>query len=81
MRLAQSFALESEFIQADCIEATEFPDLSNLFSVYAVPKTVINGSASIEGSLPETFFLEEILKALPAPSAEGTPPSGTEPSA
>jgi Thioredoxin domain len=67
VRLAQSFALESEFMQADCIEATEFPDLSSRFRVYAVPKTVINGSASIEGALPEAFFLDEVLKVLPAP--------------
>ncbi len=66
MRLAQSFALENDLIQADCIEATEFPDLSSRFRVYAVPKTIINGAASIEGSLPESFFLEEILKTLPA---------------
>lgn len=67
MRLAQSFALENEFVQADCIEATEFPALSSQYQVYAVPKTVINGSASIEGSLPEQFFLDQILKALAAP--------------
>lgn len=70
MRLAQSFALENTLIQADCIEATEFPDLSSQFRVYAVPKTVINGSASIEGSLPEQFFLEEVLKTLP-PQQDG----------
>ncbi len=67
MRLAQSLALENALVQADCIEATEFPDLSSRFRVYAVPKTVINGSGSIEGSLPEQFFLEEILKTLPTP--------------
>lgn len=72
MRLAQSFALENALIQADCIEATEFPDLSSQFRVYAVPKTVINGSASIEGSLPEQFFLEEVLKTLP-PAPEAAP--------
>lgn len=70
MRLAQSFALENALIQADCIEATEFPDLASRFRVCAVPKTVINGSASIEGSLAEAFFLDEILKTLPAPDAK-----------
>ena len=67
MRLAQSFALESEFVQADCIEATEFPDLASRYRVYAVPKTVINGTASFEGSLPEEFFLDEVMKTLPEP--------------
>ena len=66
MRLAHAFALESDLVQADCIEATEFPDLAARYRVNAVPKTVINGLASIEGSLPEEFFLDEVLKALPS---------------
>jgi Thioredoxin domain len=73
VRLAQSFALENQTVQADCIEANEFPDLSSRFRVCAVPKTVINGSASIEGSLPEGFFLDEVLKALPASPPETAP--------
>lgn len=76
MRLAQSFALESDLVQADCIEATEFPDLASRYRVYAVPKTVINGLASIEGSLPEEFFLDEVLKALPSRPTGAPPPPG-----
>ena len=71
MRLAQSFALESDLVQADCIEATEFPDLASRYRVYAVPKTVINELTSFEGSLPEEFFLDEVLKALPASPPDG----------
>ena len=71
MRLAHAFALENDLIQADCIEATEFPDLSAHYRVHAVPKTVINGLASIEGSLPEEFFLDEVLKAVPTRAAGG----------
>lgn len=63
MRLAHRFALENDLVQADGIEATEFPDLAGRYSVFAVPKTVINEGASIEGALPEEFFLDEILKA------------------
>ena len=71
MRLAYKLAMENDLIRADGIEATEFPDLSSQYGVYAVPKTVINGSAFIEGSLPEEFFLDEILKTLePPPPAE-----------
>lgn len=69
MRLAQRFALESDLIQADCIEAMEFPELSDRFRVHAVPKTVINSMGSIEGSLPEELFVDEVLKA--ASSAGG----------
>ncbi len=64
MRLAHQFAMENELIKADCIEAIEFPDLAQKYSVYAVPRTVINESAFVEGSLPENFFLESILKTL-----------------
>jgi hypothetical protein len=63
VRLAQQFAIENELIRADAIEATEFPELSGLYRVYAVPKTVINGEASIEGALPEAFFLDRVLEA------------------
>ena len=63
-------------MQADCIEATEFPDLASRYRVYAVPKTVINSLASIEGSLPEEFFLDEVLKALPSRPVGTPPPPG-----
>ena len=63
MRLAHRFAMENDLITADCIESTEFPNLAQRYRVYAVPKTVINEGASIEGALPEEFFLDEILKA------------------
>jgi Thioredoxin domain len=74
VRLAQQFALENDLIQADCIEATEFPDLAAKYRVYAVPRTVINASQAVEGSVPESFLLETILKTLepPAPVAEAS---------
>jgi Thioredoxin domain len=71
VRLAHQFAMENELIKADCIEATEFPDLAQRYSVYAVPRTVINESAFIEGSMPEDFFLERILKTLEPTVDEG----------
>jgi alkyl hydroperoxide reductase subunit AhpF len=64
VRLAQSFAIENDLIRADAIEAAEFPDLSARYRVYAVPRTVINGEAFVEGSLPEDFFLDAVLKAV-----------------
>ena len=77
MRLAYKIAMENDLIRADGIEATEFPELANQYRVYAVPKTVINGAAYIDGSLPEEFFLDEILKTLePPPAAEDASRSG-----
>jgi hypothetical protein len=61
VRLAYQFAMESDLVRADGIEATEFPDLADRFRVYAVPRTVINNGAYVEGSLPEGFFLDAIL--------------------
>lgn len=71
MRLAYSFAMGNDLIRADAIEATEFPELSTQYRVYAVPRTIINGGAFIEGSLPENFFLDAVLKAAaPAGKSE-----------
>jgi hypothetical protein len=67
VRLAYQFAIENDLIRADAIEASEFPELAGKHRVYAVPKTVINDVDFIEGSLPEEFFLEEILKRLEPP--------------
>jgi glutaredoxin-like protein len=62
--LAHKFALESDFLTADVIEAMEFPHLVNKYGGLGVPKTIINEQTSIEGSLPEDKFLSEILKAV-----------------
>jgi glutaredoxin-like protein len=70
VRLAYQFAIESDLIRADGIEATEFPDLAERFRVFAVPRTIVNDEAYVEGSLPEGFFLDAILKKLePAESS------------
>jgi len=65
--------MENDLIRADCIESTEFPDLAGKYRVYAVPKTVINEGAFIEGSLPEEFFLDGILKTLATPAGSQAP--------
>ena len=67
MRLAHQFAMESDQVTADCIEATEFPDLVTLYRVQAVPKTVINAEQAFEGALPESYFLDAVLGAVQPP--------------
>lgn len=64
MRLAHRFAMENDLIRADCIESTEFPELAAKYRVYAVPRTVINESAAVEGAVPESLLLDAILKTL-----------------
>jgi glutaredoxin-like protein len=66
VRLAHQFALESPHIRAEMIESTEFPDLSNRYNVYGVPKTIVNETVSFEGLVPEEEFLEHVLKAIKA---------------
>jgi predicted DsbA family dithiol-disulfide isomerase len=61
--------MENDNVRSDAIEATEFPELTIKYGVHAVPKTIVNESSSIEGSLPEEFFLDEILKTVRAPDA------------
>ncbi len=62
--LAHRFAMESSWITADMVEATEFPHLSIRYSVRGVPRTVINEETFIEGAVPEDIFLEQVLGAL-----------------
>ena len=64
MRLAYQFAVESDLVRADGIEATEFPDLAEQYRVFAVPRTIINGRLAVEGAMPEERFLDAILNAV-----------------
>lgn len=64
VRLGHQFALESPRIQADMVESTEFPHLAQKYSVFGVPKTIINEKLSVEGAVPEETFLEHVIKAL-----------------
>ncbi len=62
--VAHKFAFENENIIGEMIEAQEFPEISQLYNVYAVPKVVINEKVEFEGALPEKQFLEYIMEAV-----------------
>jgi glutaredoxin-like protein len=64
VRLAHKFAIESEHIRGDMVEAIEFPYLSNKFHVHGVPRTVINETVHQEGAVPEPLMLAKVLEAL-----------------
>lgn len=71
MRLAHKMAIESDMVTGDMVEAIEFPHLSNKYSVYGVPRTVINESVHQEGAVPEPMLLAKVLEALgEAPAGE-----------
>lgn len=63
--LAHQMALESPMVEAEMIEAMEFPELSQRHGVGGVPQTTINdGAVHVVGAVPETHLLDEIRKAL-----------------
>jgi len=61
--IAYKFAIESDLIKADVIEASEFPQLAVKYAVMGTPKTVINEKTEFIGALPEDLFLEHVLLA------------------
>lgn len=46
------------------MEASEFPELSDRFGVYGVPKTIINAIGEVEGAVPEQQFMDQIMQVL-----------------
>lgn len=73
VRMAHKFAIENALagkgkILGDMIEAIEFPEWADQYSVMAVPKVVIRvdgeDKVSFEGAYPEKMFLEKLLQAL-----------------
>jgi predicted DsbA family dithiol-disulfide isomerase len=62
--LAHRLAMESEWITADMVEATEFPHLANKYQVYGVPRTVINETVHIEGAVPEPVLVNKVMQVL-----------------
>jgi glutaredoxin-like protein len=64
VRLAHKFAIESDLIRADMVEAIEFPHLSNKYHVHGVPRTVINETVHQEGAAPEPMMLEKLLETM-----------------
>jgi glutaredoxin-like protein len=63
--LAHMMAMESPLIEAEMVEAMEFPDLADRFNVSGVPQTTINqGAGTVVGAAPEDHLLNEIKRAL-----------------
>ena len=64
VRIAHKMAFINENIIGDMVEASEFPNLSEKYGVYAVPKIIVNDKVEFEGALPEDQFIREVLKAV-----------------
>ena len=62
---AHQMALESPLVEAEMVEATEFPELSRKHNVSGVPQTTINdGRGHAVGALPAGNLIAEIQRAL-----------------
>lgn len=65
--LAHQMALESPLVEAEMVEAMEFPELSDRFNVSGVPQTTINqGAVNVVGAAPESQLVQQIKQALSA---------------
>jgi glutaredoxin-like protein len=62
VRVVHQMAMASPMVKGDMIEASEFPQLVQRYHVGGVPRTVINEGLGIEGALPPTQAVFEILK-------------------
>ena len=63
--LAHQLAFENPLIVAEMVEAMEFPELAEKFSVSGVPQTTINqGAGMIVGAVPEDDLVAEIRAVL-----------------
>jgi len=63
--LAHQMAMESPLVQAEMVEAMEFPELSERHRVSGVPQTTINdGAGTVVGAVPEDYLVDEIRQAL-----------------
>lgn len=70
--LAHKMALVSEWVTADTVDATEFPELADRYHVRGVPRTIVNDTVHIEGAVPEAMLMAElipILESQPPPAA------------
>ena len=63
MSLANRMALASTNVRALCVEANEFPRLSDQFRVRGVPHTIVNRKRGFVGALPERDFVMATLEA------------------
>jgi glutaredoxin-like protein len=58
--LAHKMALESDMVQAEMVEATQFPQLSQELGISGVPNTYINRDGFVLGAVPEGKMVEEL---------------------
>ena len=69
IRLAHQFAVASEFITADLIDATQHSDLVERYAIRGVPRTILNGRV-VAGAPSEEALLEQVIEASSTPGEQ-----------
>ena len=59
--VAHKLAVESDFIRADVIDGSEFPQLVQKYAVMGVPKVIINEKIEFVGAFNEDLFAEHVV--------------------
>lgn len=62
--LAYDMAVASEWVRAEVVEASEFPELAERYGVMGVPLNVINETGRVEGRAPQNMIVDAIKAAL-----------------
>lgn len=62
--LAHKMAIVSDWVTADAVDATEFPELADRYHVHGVPRTIVNNTVHIEGAVPEAMLMAELIPVL-----------------
>jgi glutaredoxin-like protein len=59
--VAHKLAIESDLVQADVIDGSEFPQLTQKYAVIGVPKVIINEKIEFVGAFNEDLFAEHVV--------------------
>ena len=59
--VAHKLAVESDWVRADVIDGSEFPQLAQKYAVMGVPKVIINEKIEFVGAFNEDLFAEHVL--------------------
>jgi glutaredoxin-like protein len=62
--LTHKMAIASERVTAEVVDAAQFPELAREYQVYGVPRTIINDTVHVEGAVPESMLMAELIPLL-----------------
>lgn len=62
--LAYDMAVASDWVRAEVVEASEFPEIADHYSVMGVPLNVINETGRVEGRAPQQMIVDTIKSVL-----------------